>query len=110
IQSTKSYLASRLFSQTQIFNQSFSLVELIGILLRPLRRSAELQFGDLATELVVGRPVHFSGTKNHADDNFALTRLRKALANAGFEEVHLLPEPVAAAYKYRQRLDHDELV
>ena len=110
IQSTKSYLASRLFSQTQIFNQSFSLEELIGILLRHLRKSAELQFGDLATELVVGRPVHFSGTKNRADDNFAVTRLRKALANAGFEEVHFLPEPVAAAYKYRQRLDHDELV
>jgi len=110
IQSTKSYLASRLFSQTQIFNQSFSLEELIGILLRHLRKSAESQFGDLAAELVVGRPVHFSGTKNHADDHFAVTRLRKSLANAGFEKVHFLPEPVAAAYKYRQRLDHDELV
>ena len=24
--------------------------------------------------------------------------------------MHFLPEPVAAAYKYQQRLDHDELV
>jgi hypothetical chaperone protein len=110
IQSTKSYLASRLFSQTQIFNQSFSLEDLIGILLRYLRRSAELQFGDLGSKLVVGRPVHFSGTKNPADDTFAVTRLRKAFANAEFDDVHFLPEPVAAAYKYRQRLDHDELV
>ena len=110
IQSTKSYLASRLFSQTQIFNQNFSLEELIGILLRYLRKSAESQFGPLGTKLVVGRPVHFSGTKNHADDNFAVTRLRKAFANAGFDEVYFLPEPVAAAYKYRQRLDHNELV
>jgi hypothetical chaperone protein len=110
IQSTKSYLASRLFSQTQILNQSFSLEELIGILLRHMRKSAELQFGELGTKLVVGRPVHFSGTKNRADDNFALTRLRKAFAKAGFDEVHFLAEPVAAAYKYRQRLDHNELV
>jgi hypothetical chaperone protein len=37
IQSTKSYLASCLFSQTQIFGASYSLQELIGILLRHLR-------------------------------------------------------------------------
>ena len=110
IQSTKSYLASRLFNQTQIFNQTFSLEELIGILLRYLRNSAESQFGELGAKLVVGRPVHFSGTKNQADDDFAVERLRKAFANAGFDEVHFLPEPVAAAYKYHQRLDHDELV
>ena len=110
IQSTKSYLASRLFNQTQIFNQTFSLEELIGILLRYLRKSAESQFGELGAKLVVGRPVHFSGTKNQADDDFAVERLRKAFANAGFDEVHFLPEPVAAAYKYHQRLDHDELV
>ncbi len=110
IQSTKSYLASRLFSQTQIFNQTFSLEQLIGALLRHLRISAEAQFGDLGRKLVVGRPVHFSGTKDSKDDDFAVTRLRKAFGNAGFDEVHFLPEPVAAAYKYRQRLDHDELV
>lgn len=110
IQSTKSYLASRLFSQTQIFNQTYSLEELIGILLRYLRKSAGAQFGDLGGKLVVGRPVHFSGTRTQADDDFAVERLRKAFAIAGFDEVHFLPEPVAAAYKYRQRLDHDELV
>ena len=110
IQSTKSYLASRLFNQTQIFTQTFSLEELIGILLRYLRKSAENQFGDLGGKLVVGRPVHFSGAKDSKNDDFAVARLRKAFGNAGFDEVHFLPEPVAAAYKYRQRLDHDELV
>jgi len=110
IQSTKSYLASRLFSQTQIFNQTFSLEELIGILLRYLRNSAASQFGDLGAKLVVGRPVHFSGTKNQADDDFAVERLRQAFSLAGFDDVQFMPEPVAAAYKYQQRLDHDELV
>ncbi len=110
IQSMKSYLASRLFNQTQILGETYALEELIGILLRHLRKFAEERFGNLGSTLVVGRPVHFSGTKNEADDKFAVNRLRTAFSNAGFENVHFLPEPVAAAYKYQQRLDHDELV
>ena len=110
IQSMKSYLASRLFNQTQIMGETYSLEELIGILLRHLRQSAEAEFGNLGSTFVVGRPVHFSGTKDEADDEFALMRLRTAFHNAGFEHVHFLPEPVAAAYKYQQRLDHDQLV
>ena len=38
-------------------------------------------------------PVHFDGE----DDAFAESRLRKAAELAGFEEVHFLAEPVAAA-------------
>ncbi|HEX2933040.1 MAG TPA: Hsp70 family protein [Candidatus Binatia bacterium] len=110
IQSMKSYLASRLFNQTQILGETYSLEDLIGILLRHLRKTAETQFGDLGSTLVVGRPVHFSGTKDGTDDDFALARLRAAFAKAGFEDVHFLPEPVAAAYKYQRQLDHDELV
>ena len=110
IQSMKSYLASRLFKQTQIMGETYSLEELIGILLRYLRQSAEVEFGDLGATLVVGRPVHFSGTQDEADDEFAVNRLRAAFGNAGFEHVRFLPEPVAAAYKYQHHLDHDELV
>ena len=110
IQSMKSYLASRLFNQTQIMGETYSLEELIGILLRYLRQSAEAEFGDLGSTLVVGRPVHFSGTQDEADDEFAVNRLRAAFGKAGFEHAHFLPEPVAAAYKYQHQLDHDELV
>jgi len=110
IQSTKSYLASRLFQQTQVFGETYSLEDLIGVLLRYLRKSAEAQFGELGSTIVVGRPVHFSGSRAEADDRFAVGRLRAAFANAGFSDVHFLAEPVAAAYKYQERLDHDELV
>jgi hypothetical chaperone protein len=110
IQSMKSYLASRLFTQTQILGETYDLVDLIGILLRHLRKSAEEQFGDLGSILVVGRPVHFSGAKDAADDEFAVTRLRAAFRNAGFTDVRFLPEPIAAAHKYQQQLDHEELV
>jgi hypothetical chaperone protein len=110
IQSMKSYLASRLFTQTQILGETYDLEDLIGILLRHLRKSAEEQLGDLGTTLVVGRPVHFSGAKDEADDEFAVNRLRAAFRHAGFTDVRFLPEPIAAAYKYQQRLDHEELV
>jgi hypothetical chaperone protein len=56
------------------------------------------------------RPVHFSGARDEADDEFAVNRLRAAFGNAGFTNVRFLPEPIAAAYKYQQRLDHEELV
>jgi hypothetical chaperone protein len=110
IQSAKSYLASRLFKNTQILGEAYSLEDLIGILIRYLRKAAEVQFGDLGKTLVVGRPVHFSGAKSEADDKFALDRLRAAFRNAGFDDVHFLAEPVAAAYKYQRRLDHEEIV
>ena len=110
IQSAKSYLASRLFSQTQILGQNYTLEELIGILLRQLRSAAEKQVGELGATLVAGRPVHFSGGGDATDDEFALSRLRAAYALAGFEDVRFLPEPVAAAYKYQQQLLHEELV
>lgn len=110
IQSMKSYLASRLFNKTQILGRTYTLEDLIGIVLRELRKAAEEQFGNLGATLVVGRPVHFSGTKDDSDNDFALNRLRAALHKAGFEDVHFLPEPVAAAYKYQRQLDHDELV
>ena len=42
----KSYLASRLFTQTQILGETYDLEDLIGILLRYLRKSAEEQFGE----------------------------------------------------------------
>ncbi len=109
IQSTKSYLASRLFTRTQIFGATYALEELIGILLRQLRRAAEAQFGDLGAALVVGRPVHFSGARDRGDDEFAVERLRRAFASAGFSEVRFLPEPIAAAYKYQRGLQGEEL-
>jgi hypothetical chaperone protein len=110
VQSAKSYLASRLFNKTQIFGGTYMLEDLIGIMLRELRRAAEAQLGDLGSALVVGRPVHFSGATEDGEDEFALTRLRVALRKAGFDQVHFIPEPVAAAYKYQATLEHEELV
>jgi len=110
IQSMKSHLASRLFTETNLFGFSYTLEDLIAIILRDLRAGAEAQFGTLDANLVVGRPAHYSGATNEADDQFAVSRLRAALQLAGFEHVSFEFEPVAAAYQYEQQLDRDELV
>ncbi|HXQ23624.1 MAG TPA: Hsp70 family protein [Candidatus Acidoferrales bacterium] len=110
IQSMKSYLASRLFADTNLFGYFYTLEDLIAVIIRALRVAAEAQFGDIGRSVVVGRPAHFSGAATEEDDELALNRLRAAFEQAGFEQVAFEFEPVAAAYQYEQQLDHDELV
>jgi len=110
IQSMKSHLASRLFTDTNLFGSFYTLEDLIAVIVRALRAGAEAQFGTIGTRVTVGRPAHFSGAASADDDAFAVGRLRAALEQAGFDDVEFEFEPVAAAYQYEQQLDHDELV
>jgi hypothetical chaperone protein len=110
IQSLKSFLATRTFTQTVLYKSFYKLEDLIGVIIQELRSAAEDQFGGLEKSVVVGRPVRFSGAMSQEDDSFATTRLETAVKHAGFEDVYFEYEPVAAAYKYEQQLDHDELV
>jgi hypothetical chaperone protein len=110
VQSLKSFLSSRLFSATRIFDQTYRLEDLIGRLARKLREGAESSFGMPIVHAVVGRPVHFVGAANEEDDALAQRRLEAALHNAGFREVRFEYEPVGAAYHYERNLAHDERI
>ena len=110
IQSLKSYLADRSFLATSVFGRTYSLIDLLSFLVRALRTRAVEQLGPLGSRIVVGRPVHFTSGNGDDDDAFAESRLRAALLAGGFEDVVFELEPVAAAYYYESRLDHDELV
>src|SRR5947207_653935 len=98
IQSLKSYLPSRTFTQTTLHGRNYALEDLIAIIVRKLRERAQTQFGDIGSNVVVGRPVIFSGAKTPEDEQFALDRLKSAVQKAGFEKVTFELEPVAAAY------------
>ncbi|HET9551337.1 MAG TPA: Hsp70 family protein [Anaeromyxobacteraceae bacterium] len=93
LRSIKHHLGSRAFRGTIIRGRLVSAEELVGALLRQMRLRADAHFGAEVRRVLLGRPVHFDGE----DDAFAEARLRKAAEVAGFEEVHFLPEPVAAA-------------
>jgi hypothetical chaperone protein len=110
MQSMKSHLASRLFRETYVFGERYTLEDLIAVILRELRAAAQVQFGGIGSPVVVGRPVHFSGAGSVEDDAFALSRLHRALERVGFEDIVFEFEPVAAAYEFESQLDHDELI
>jgi hypothetical chaperone protein len=110
IQSLKSYLSDRTLTGTAVFGRHCTLEDLISRILADLRRQAESQFGAPIGYAMVGRPVRFVGAETEEDDNFALSRLRQAFAEAGFDRVDFELEPIAAAYAYESTLDHDELI
>jgi hypothetical chaperone protein len=110
IQSLKSHLPSASLTGTEVFGRRHRLEELVARILSDLRKHAEEQFEMPVRRATVGRPVRFVGAESEEDDDFAVTRLREALATAGFEEVEFELEPVAAAYAYEATLDRDELI
>ena len=110
IQSLKSFLASRLFSGTNVFGRQYSLDDLIAIMLRDIRTQSEHQLGVFDCPIAVGRPVRYSNADNDDDNRFALDRLQLALKKAGIGPVIFEYEPVAAAFFYESTLDHDETI
>jgi hypothetical chaperone protein len=110
MQSLKSFLASRSFKATSVFGRNMTLEDLIGAIVQPLKEEAEQRLGAIEPPLVIGRPVRFANAKDDDDERYALARLRGALWEVGFPEIHFEFEPVAAAYHYEQGLERDELV
>src|ERR1700723_2312329 len=110
IQSLKSYLADRTLTGTAVFGRQYMLENLISRILADLRRHGEREFQTPIGYAMVGRPVRFVGAETEEDQAFALSRLRLAFTEAGFERVDFEMEPVAAAYASESTLDHDELI
>lgn len=109
IQSVKSYVASRSFVATSVFERKYTLEDLVALILRGLREASPQGLLAEGAKVVVGRPVRFAHADTAEDDAFAVARLRRALQTAGFGEVTFELEPVAAAWYYSSTLDHDEL-
>jgi hypothetical chaperone protein len=107
VQSIKSHLASRSFTRTTIYGRRWQLEDMIAAFLRQIRNASPI---DLGTRCVIGRPVRYWGAESAVDDERAVTRMRDALAKAGFEQVVFEYEPVGAAASYAARLARDELI
>jgi hypothetical chaperone protein len=90
------------YTGTRIFEREYSLEEMIALYLRVSRERASVLLGEEITEVTLGRPVHFVGAENDADDQRAESRLRKAAQLAGFTHIDFEFEPVAAALHYAQ--------
>lgn len=100
LRSLKRHLPARGFRGTYIDDRPMLVEDLVAVPLREMRKRANAHFGVDVKRAVLGRPARFSS--DDVDDDFAERRLRSAAERAGFEEVHFLPEPVAAAQEFRQ--------
>lgn len=105
IQSFKTFAASPLFTDTLIYSRRYKFEDLLASFLRRVREHAGKDF---PRRVVAGRPVKFAGAQ--PDEALARTRYEEALRTIGFEEIHHVYEPVAAAYFFAQRLKEDATI
>ncbi|HEX8701954.1 MAG TPA: Hsp70 family protein [Myxococcaceae bacterium] len=108
IQSVKSFLHSRSFRATQVHGRTWTIEELVALLLRRVREAVGAQVGTPPESVTLGRPARFSHEPEA--DALAEQRLRKAAEVAGFTNIQFLIEPIAAALAYEAQLSRDELV
>jgi hypothetical chaperone protein len=108
IRSVKRHLASKTFSVTRIGDEFVTLERIIGAFLRAMRERACRHWNVDVRRAVLGRPARFSN--DDEADQLAERRLRGAAVEAGFEQVVLCPEPVAAAYDFADDLAEPRLV
>ncbi len=105
IQSLKTHLASRAFTETRLYGKRFSIEALVSTFLRDLTEGQDLA-GPLP--VTAGRPVVFAGA--NADEALAVSRLTSAFTDAGMPGVAFAYEPLGAAYWYARDLRRDETV
>lgn len=108
IQSVKSFLHSSSFRATQVRGRTYTIEELVAVLLRRVRDAAGAKMGSPPEAVILGRPAVF--TPDPEADALAQQRLLRAAELAGFQKVEFLIEPIAAALAYEAQLTRDELV
>ena len=106
LQSFKSFAASPSFTDTAIFTRRFAFEDLMSAYLSRLFERAGIS--PFPCRLVIGRPVTFAG--HNPSDAIAHQRYGAALRNLGFDEIHFVLEPVAAALYYARNLAQDATV
>jgi len=107
IQSLKSVLTSQNFIGTTIFNQFFSLEDLLSLLLTKIKTNAENLLDHHLDSVVLGRPVRYVGT---GADSVALNRMLQIGKRAGFKHIEFEYEPVGAALNYGINLNQDQTI
>ncbi len=108
IQSIKTHLASRLFTETRLYGERFTVERLVATFLSALFDHEGLPPAAQPLTVISGRPVVFAG--DNPDEALAVERLKSAYALAGREKVELAFEPLGAAYWYARKLERDETV
>jgi hypothetical chaperone protein len=106
--SFKTALSSLNYLGTVVGSHFYFLEDIIALYLYIAKQRAEAHLGQEIKRIALGRPVHFSFDPE--GDQLARERLLKAAFRAGYEEVYLQYEPIAAAYHYESTIDREQNV
>lgn len=106
--SIKKFLPDEGFAGTQIHGKFYSIIDLVSVFLKQMRERANAHFESDVESVVLGRPAAFS--LDAEADRLAENRLASAARLAGFKHVEFCPEPIAAAYDYKNQLVKKSLV
>jgi hypothetical chaperone protein len=107
LQYIKTALRDPGYDGTQVFERFYTVDELIALILRPLRISAEQHLQTACQSVVMGRPVQFSPDPTVSER--AQEILYKAARLAGFDDIRFEMEPIGALYFYHQTSPQREL-
>lgn len=108
LKSVKTLLKQDRFLFTWIGGKQITPEQMASYIIRQLKDKAEEFLGFNIDKVVLGRPAIFS--ENEQEEKTAVTRLLAAAQIAGFKEIQLQLEPIAAALSYEQNLLHEETI
>lgn len=100
IQSPKSFLKSTDEIKTSILWKTYSLVEIISIIISDFKKKMESTLDTDVDSVLIWRPVNFHDTDIKLD-NLAQNRLESAAKLAWFKNIEFQIEPLAAARSYQ---------
>lgn len=107
MRSIKSLLGSKLMDeQTLVNGQLLSFFDIVVLFFKELKARCEAHVGQPIHRAMLGRPVHFVDDDTERDALAQATLGRAALA-AGFTHIDFQLEPIAAAFDFEQRVNHE---
>lgn len=103
LKSVKTLLKQDKFLFTWIYGKKVTPEQLSMFIISHLKKKAEEFLGFQITDVTLGRPAIFS--EDPQQEALAVKRLLKAAKDAGFINIKLQLEPIAAAFYYESLLD-----
>lgn len=93
---------------TIVGSEYYYLEDIIAMYLYVTKKRAEAHLGTELKTIVLGRPVRYSD--DLVQNDVARERMLQAAFRAGYEQVYLEYEPIAAAYHYETTISKEENV
>lgn len=108
--SLKSILGSALLNEKiAVCGKWITYKDIIGLVIKHIKNTAEKQLNTELTQVVLGRPVRYHDT-NDARDKLAQDTMENIMKEQGFKEVSFQFEPIAAALDYESTIRGEQLV